>query len=72
MIPIPEEILSSVISAKMNNNGILRIELPKKTPTKLEEIKGRSITVECQYEITKEKRGIKHILLYFFIFVEIM
>lgn len=35
-IPVPEEILSSKINAKMNN-GILQIELPKKNPTKPEE-----------------------------------
>lgn len=34
--PIPEEILPSKINAKMNN-GILQIELPKKSPTKPEE-----------------------------------
>ncbi len=35
-IPVPEEILPSKINAKMNN-GILQIELPKKSPTKPEE-----------------------------------
>jgi HSP20 family protein len=35
-IPIPEEIVPSNIDAKMNN-GILRIQLPKKVPTKVEE-----------------------------------
>jgi HSP20 family protein len=35
-IPIPEEIVSSKVRAKMSN-GVLRIELPKKNPTKLEE-----------------------------------
>ena len=35
-IPIPEEILSSKVSAKMSN-GILHIEIPKKNPTTLEE-----------------------------------
>jgi HSP20 family protein len=35
-IPIPEEILPSKIDAKMTN-GILQIQLPKKTPTKPEE-----------------------------------
>jgi HSP20 family protein len=34
-IPIPEEIISSKVTAKMNN-GILNVELLKKTPTKLE------------------------------------
>lgn len=32
-IPIPEEILSSKIRAKMQN-GILKVEMPKKTPTR--------------------------------------
>jgi HSP20 family protein len=32
-IPIPEEILSSKITAKMKN-GILKVEKPKKTPTR--------------------------------------
>jgi HSP20 family protein len=45
-ISTPEEILSSEVTAKVNNNGILRLELPKKMPTKPEEVKGRSITVE--------------------------
>ena len=45
-IPIPEQILSSEVTAKMNNNGILRIDLPKKMPTKPKGVKGRSITVE--------------------------
>ena len=44
-IPIPEQILSSEVTAKMNN-GILRIDLPKKMPTKPKGVKGRSITVE--------------------------
>ena len=35
-IPIPEEIVSSKVSAKMSN-GILQIELPKRTPTRVEE-----------------------------------
>jgi HSP20 family protein len=35
-IPVPEEILPSKIDAKMNN-GILQIQLPKKTPTTPEE-----------------------------------
>lgn len=33
-IPIPEEILSSKITAKMQN-GILQVEIPKKTPARL-------------------------------------
>ncbi len=44
-IPIPEQILSSEVTAKMNN-GILQIDLPKKMPTKPKGVKGRSITVE--------------------------
>jgi HSP20 family protein len=35
-IPVPEEIVSSKVRAKMSN-GVLHIELPKKNPTKLEE-----------------------------------
>ncbi len=44
-IPIPEQILSSEVTAKMNN-GILRIDLPKKMPTKPKGVKVRSIAVE--------------------------
>ena len=35
-IPLPDEILPSKIDAKMEN-GILKIDLPKKTPTKVDE-----------------------------------
>jgi HSP20 family protein len=35
-IPFPEEIISSKVSARMNN-GILRVDIPKKNPTKVEE-----------------------------------
>lgn len=35
-IPLPEEIVPSKVTAKMNN-GILNVELPKKTPTKVED-----------------------------------
>ena len=35
-VPVPEEIVPSKVSAKMNN-GILSVELPKKTPTKVED-----------------------------------
>jgi HSP20 family protein len=44
-IPIPEQILSSEVTARMNN-GILLVDLPKKMPTKSKAVKGRSITVE--------------------------
>jgi HSP20 family protein len=43
-IPVPEEILSSEVTAKIDSKGILRVELPKKT--KPQDIKSRSITVE--------------------------
>ena len=43
-IPVPEEILSSEVTAKIDSKGILRVELPKKT--KPQDIKTRSITVE--------------------------
>jgi HSP20 family protein len=43
-IPVPEEILSSEVTAKTDSKGILRVELPKKT--KLQDIKSRSIPVE--------------------------
>ena len=43
-IPVPEEILSSEVTAKADSKGILRLELPKKT--KSQDIKSRSITVE--------------------------
>ena len=35
-IPVPEEIVPSKVDAKMEN-GVLRVEVPKKTPTKNEE-----------------------------------
>jgi len=35
-LTLPEEIVSSKVTAKMIN-GILTVELPKKTPTKVEE-----------------------------------
>jgi HSP20 family protein len=44
-IPVPEEILSSEVTAK-SDKGILRVELPKKMPTRQQDIKGKSITVE--------------------------
>lgn len=43
-IPMPEEILSSEVTAKADNKGILRVQLPKKT--RPQDIKSRSITVE--------------------------
>jgi HSP20 family protein len=43
-IPVPEEILSSKVTAKADNKGILRVQLPKKT--RPQDIKSRSITVE--------------------------
>jgi HSP20 family protein len=33
-IPFPEEILSSEVTAKSDNKGILRLKLPKKTPSR--------------------------------------
>ena len=44
-IPVPTEILSSEVTARSDNNGILRINLPKKVSTR-QDIKGRSITIE--------------------------
>jgi HSP20 family protein len=43
-IPVPEEILSSEVTAKADNKGILRVQLPKKSRS--QDIKSRSITVE--------------------------
>jgi HSP20 family protein len=43
-IPVPEEILSSEVTAKADNKGILRVQLPKKT--RPQDIRSRSITVE--------------------------
>jgi HSP20 family protein len=43
-IPVPEEILSSEVTAKADNKGILRVQLPKKT--RPQDIKSRSIIVE--------------------------
>jgi HSP20 family protein len=44
-IPIPEEIVSSKVRAKMSN-GVLHIELPKKNPTKLEEDEGTTVEIK--------------------------
>jgi HSP20 family protein len=44
-IPIPEEIISSKVRAKMSN-GVLYIELPKKNPTKLEEEEGTTVEIK--------------------------
>jgi HSP20 family protein len=44
-IPVPTEILSTEVTARSDNNGILRINLPKKEPTR-QDIKSRSIPVE--------------------------
>jgi HSP20 family protein len=43
-IPIPEEIVSSKVRAKMSN-GVLHIELPKKNPRKLEEQEGTTVEI---------------------------
>jgi HSP20 family protein len=44
-IPIPEKIVSSKVRAKMSN-GVLRIELPKKKPTRLEEEEGTTVEIK--------------------------
>src|SRR5919106_591788 len=44
-VPVPTEILASEVTARSDNRGILRINLPKKMPTG-QESKGRSIMVE--------------------------
>ena len=44
-IPVPEEIRSAEVTAKANN-GILTVNLPKKTPSKDEKLKSRTINVE--------------------------
>ena len=44
-IPVPTEILSSEVTARSDNNGILRINLPKRVSTR-QDTKGRSITIE--------------------------
>ena len=43
-IPMPEEIVSSKVKAKLDN-GVLHIHLPKKNPTKLEEQEGTTIEI---------------------------
>ena len=44
-IPVPTEILSSEVTARSDNNGILRLNLPKRVSTR-QDFKGRSITIE--------------------------
>ena len=44
-IPVPEEIISSKVRAKMSN-GVLQIELPKKNPRKLEEEVGTTVEIK--------------------------
>jgi HSP20 family protein len=44
-IPIPDEIVSSKVRAKMSN-GVIHIELPKKNPTKLEEEEGTTVDIK--------------------------
>ena len=44
-IPVPEEIISSKVRAKMSN-GVLQIELPKKNPRKLEEEVGTTVQIK--------------------------
>jgi HSP20 family protein len=44
-IPIPEEIISSKVTTKMNN-VILQVVLPKKEPIKLEEEEAKKIKIE--------------------------
>ena len=44
-IPVATEILTSEVTARSDNNGILRINLPKKEPMR-QDIKSRSIPVE--------------------------
>ena len=43
-IPMPEEIVSSKVKAKLDN-GVLHIHLPKKNPAKLEEQEGTTIEI---------------------------
>jgi HSP20 family protein len=44
-IPIPEEIVSSKVTAKMSN-GVLHIDLPKKNPTKLQDEEGTTVEIK--------------------------
>jgi HSP20 family protein len=44
-IPIPEEIVSSKVTAKMSN-GVLHVELPKKNPTKIEDEEGTTVEIK--------------------------
>ena len=43
-IPLPEEIVSSKVKAKLNN-GLLHIQLPKKNPSRIEEREGTTIQI---------------------------
>jgi HSP20 family protein len=44
-IPVPEEIVSSKVRAKMSN-GVLHIELPKKNPTRLQDEEGTTVEIK--------------------------
>ena len=43
-IPLPEEIVSENVKAKMNH-GLLELEIPKKTPSKPEEQEGTTVRI---------------------------
>ena len=43
-IPLPEEIVTENVKAKMNH-GLLELEIPKKTPTKPEEQEGTTVRI---------------------------
>jgi HSP20 family protein len=44
-IPVPEEIVSSKVSAKMSN-GILHVDIPKKNPTKTEQEEATTVEIK--------------------------